>query len=584
MKNNLTPLLPSAAIDREAASPQSFLRMAAVTLLQVVLVVALLPIIYENNDDAQLNSIVAGAISGEPSEYIIFSNIIIGKLLSFLYGLMPALNWYGYYLIFTFWAGYTALQYSFWKIQGSLRSRIVRHLFIFSLLFFSLVMLQFTRIAAVAVIGGGALILLSQKLKPAELIFALFLILWGGMIRYAVLLMLVLIGLPFLLHLVLQKRFVVLALLGLIFLSAYGLNRYNRSIYQNNPEYQEYRAFASLAASLYDHNNPDFKFEDRQKAAEKLSWTEADMKVALNSNLDIGHPKFSKQKLRQFLNTAMPASEKAEKGLIVPGLKHTVGFFAKYLSQTYMLLFYALLILLLLHFNNRRRMVFVGFLAYIFAVAFYLYFFRNGIPKPRVLFGMITPAFLLALAFLRLESIDKSNFFPARFISPELIKKGVLALAILAFIAPVAAYARNAKAVKAEHRTAEKLYRALKKQNDEFCAAWIDVRGYAATDLPYSRKNIYWMGWTAGSPSNKEKIEEYTGQKDKGIYTIFNKDIIWYFNKQYYDRFADYVIDFYKTNYDDLQFSEKVIFSHNSDTLRQLKFFIPKEQANDTLE
>ena len=584
MRNKLAALIPSVAIDCQAASLKSFLRMAAVTFLQVGLLVALLPIIFENNDDAQMNSIVAGALSGEPSEYIIFSNILIGKFLIFLYGLMPAVNWYGYYLIFTFWAGYTALQYSFWKIEGSRRSKIVRHLFIFSLLFFSLVILQFTRIAAVAVIGGGALILLSKKLKPVELIFALFLILWGGMIRYSVLLMLIVIGLPFLLHLLLQKRFIILGLLGLIFLSAYGLNRYNQSIYQNNPEYEAYRAFVSLSAQIWENNNPEFKFEDRIAKAKEVGWTEADLNAAMNSNLDVGHPKFSNKKLQQFLKKTMSASKKAEKGLIIPAIKHTAGFFAKYLSQTYMLLFYALLVLLLLHFNNRQRMVFVGFLAYIFAVAFYLYFFRNGIPKPRVLFGMITPVFLLALSFLRLETIDKSNFFPAKFIAPELIRKGVLALAIFAFIAPVAAYARNVKAVKAEHRTAEKLYRALKKQNDEFCAAWIDVRGYPATDLPYSRENIYWLGWTAGSPSNKEKIENYTGEKGKGIYTIFNKDIIWYFNSYYYGRFADYVIDFYKTNYDDLQFSEKVIFSHNSDTLRQLKFFIPKDQANDTIQ
>jgi hypothetical protein len=584
MRNKLAALIPSTAIDLDSASLTTFLRMAVVTLLQIALVVALLPVIFENNDDPQMNSIVSGALTGEPLEYIIFSNILIGKMLKFFYELAPTVNWYGRYLIFSFYLGYTALQYAFWKIKGSRRSKIVRHLFIFSLLFFSLVILQFTRIAAVAIIGGGALIVLSQKLKPAELVFALFLILWGGMIRYSVLLMLIVIGLPFLLHMLLQKRFILLGLIGLIFLSAYGLNRYNNSVYKNNPEYQAYRTFVSLSAQIWENNNPDFKFEDQKAAAEKVGWTEADLNAAMNSNLDVGHPKFSQKKLQEFLKRSMSVSEKAEKGLIPSALKNTAGFFAKYLSQTYMLLFYALLVLLLLHFNNHRRVAFVVFLIYIFAVAFYLYFFRNGIPKPRVLFGMITPAFLLALAFLRLETIDKSNLFPARLISPELIKKGILALAILAFIAPVAAYARNAKAIKAEHETARKLYQTLKEQNDEFCAAWIDVRAYEATDLPYSRENIYWLGWTAGSPSNKEKIEEYTGEKGKGIYTIFGKDIIWYFNHYYHGRFGEYIMDFYQTNYPACRTEQNKIPINQSDTLYKLNIFIPEKKANDTIQ
>ncbi len=54
---------------------------------------------FESNDDVGMAQIVSGVTTGTPSAELIFSNILIGSVLKFLYGLTDGVNWYTLYLL-----------------------------------------------------------------------------------------------------------------------------------------------------------------------------------------------------------------------------------------------------------------------------------------------------------------------------------------------------------------------------------------------------------------------------------------------------------------------------------------------------
>lgn len=55
--------------------------------------------IYLTNDDMYLQAIVSGELSGTPDAHMIYSNYILGLILSLLYRLIPSIPWYGIYLV-----------------------------------------------------------------------------------------------------------------------------------------------------------------------------------------------------------------------------------------------------------------------------------------------------------------------------------------------------------------------------------------------------------------------------------------------------------------------------------------------------
>ncbi len=584
--NQFPKLFPEVSLSNNVNHGKLFFHTALVTAIEIALVVLFLPIIFETDDDALMNSIVSGAISGQPSEFIIFSNILIGKALKSMYLAFPSVNWYTWHFLLVFFLGYTSIQYSFAKIKSAKWEKVIRHLFIFSLLFFSLVILQFTRIASIAIIGGLCLMLFSNKQKPVELILAIVLILWGALIRHHVILMFAYMAIPLILYLIVKKRFAVLSVITVSFILANGLNNYHQNQYNKFPGQKTHKQFISTAASIYVHNNPNFKFKENSAVAEKLGWNKADTKIAAQSNLDVGHPKFSKKKLAQVLKNKRNLKEKVQEGYFFSALTQTVKQFIKYLSQTYMAAFYILLVVLLIHFNNKQRIIFLLLVAYIFALAFALYFVKNGIPKARVIFGLITPVFLWALAQFKIEKLSRQFIYFSKIIPAHLIQKGFIALAVLSVILPVAAYGRQVPSIKKQITKAQNVHQKILVQNDEFCAAWTDIRSFPLFEQPYSYEKIYRLGWIAGSPSNKQKIEKYTGKEDVGIYSIFNKDIKWYFNPHYYHKFAENIENFYLTNYENCRFDKDTLLTTQKDTVFKLTFFIQKNDGNgnDTIQ
>ena len=55
--------------------------------------------------------------TGRPSPELIFSNILIGRVLTFLYRLTDRVNWYTLYLLATHWAALTGLLWAFLRLR-----------------------------------------------------------------------------------------------------------------------------------------------------------------------------------------------------------------------------------------------------------------------------------------------------------------------------------------------------------------------------------------------------------------------------------------------------------------------------------
>jgi hypothetical protein len=104
----------SLAIHRyEAIGRKSPLGFAALTVAVLfVLVFAIFEPGFDTNDDAVMNMIVAGKGYGlVPDEHMVFSNVLIGFVLKWLYTACPSFPWYGTYLLIVHFAAQTTMLY-----------------------------------------------------------------------------------------------------------------------------------------------------------------------------------------------------------------------------------------------------------------------------------------------------------------------------------------------------------------------------------------------------------------------------------------------------------------------------------------
>ena len=95
--------------------------------------------IWGMNDDVFMAMYASGkGFSNKPTEYIFFSNIIIGKSLQKLYQTIPNCPWYGFYTFFILFISHVALLYSLLNYRCSW-NRLVYFLMYFS--FFGLLLI-----------------------------------------------------------------------------------------------------------------------------------------------------------------------------------------------------------------------------------------------------------------------------------------------------------------------------------------------------------------------------------------------------------------------------------------------------------
>jgi hypothetical protein len=211
---------------------------------------------YETNDDLSMQMIASGFYTGQPSEYLVFTNFLIGWPLRLLYGLSPGCNWYFAYLVTVHYAALTAIAFVVLSRRPGWPFGLLYVGFFLVVETRILLELQFTTTAFLA--GTAGLLLVVDGLQRGRaprwsLIIAGFaftaLIV---MIREPVAPLLVLIALPFLIErlgLAGWRRLLGIGLVcAALFLALQGINRW---YYVRDPAWAEYLEYNNLRGKIH---------------------------------------------------------------------------------------------------------------------------------------------------------------------------------------------------------------------------------------------------------------------------------------------------------------------------------------------
>ncbi len=150
--------------------------------------IALLRPAYGTNDDIQIIATASGYMGGKPFPFLIFSNVLLGFLLNFLYGLNPVINWEMWLFIAIHFCSSWGLIYLVLGQPLKISSKIFGAMIIILSSMYFVLNLTYTTVAVIASIAGFCLLLtaVQQPGMPGQskFLFGVVLILVGSLVRY----------------------------------------------------------------------------------------------------------------------------------------------------------------------------------------------------------------------------------------------------------------------------------------------------------------------------------------------------------------------------------------------------------------
>jgi hypothetical protein len=238
---------------------------------------------FETGDDVGMMFTASGIRTGEPSEYLIYTNILIGKILKFMYMYVSSINWYSVYLYLTHFLAMLVICYSILRLNFRWMS-ILQYLFLFIFFEYTLLMnLQFTTTASLVALSGVCLLITSLQIKGKKAWFYVVLsaLLFGsaGLIRVNVFYLILLLAVPFLLLKFRETKIVKIPVfLVLSFLLFTAFVQYNNNYYSKDLHWKEYTENRVSRSRLFDF--PKFVYNERSKPVyTKIGWSENDFLV-----------------------------------------------------------------------------------------------------------------------------------------------------------------------------------------------------------------------------------------------------------------------------------------------------------------
>lgn len=120
--------------------------------------------VYDTNDDLVMQLIASGFYTGHPDAHLVFTNILVGWVLRFLYTLWSGHNWYLLYLVGAHFAALTAIAFLVISRRGGWLFTLLYAGFFLVVETHILLRLQFTTTAFLT--GTAGLLLLVDGLQP----------------------------------------------------------------------------------------------------------------------------------------------------------------------------------------------------------------------------------------------------------------------------------------------------------------------------------------------------------------------------------------------------------------------------------
>lgn len=330
-----------------------------------------LPLSFEENDDIVMAMIANGTYSGVPDFHLVYINVIYGYVLTLLYGLLPAIEWYTLSFAVLHIVSMSVLAYCVLTTPNRAKwERILWLVILYVLWARIIVALQFTTTAGLTCLAGCMLLLRESKQARWS---GVVLVTVAALIRFMAAGLVGLLMAPIIVYtyrLNWRKYMAIIVMLAAVV----GGRVVNKMVYDSDPEWKYYREYNQLRAQLNDNPN-----------AHKLQPEE----------LPVGVDSTDYKLLLQFI----PDAEQIDLPTIrqISAVVGEVPFqeqlenlhrLDKYAVEVVIML--ALLILMILTTGNRSKYIFL-ILYSLFIIVLMIHVSLDGFLKNRVFLCMLLP-------------------------------------------------------------------------------------------------------------------------------------------------------------------------------------------------
>ena len=356
--------------------------MLACNIAFFAVMAMVMPLAFEENDDVVMAMIANGSYSGVPDFHLVYINVIYGYVLTLLYGLTTAIEWYTLSFAVLHILSMSILSYCVLTTPNRAKwERVLWLLVLYVLWVRIIVALQFTTTAGLTCLAGCALLL--RESKTARWTGVLFVII-GALIRFMAAGLVGVLMAPIIVYtyrLNWRKYIAVVVMLTAVV----GCRVANKYVYDSDPEWKYYREYNQLRAQLTDNPNA-YKLRAEQ-LPEGVEWS--DYKLLLQFIPDPEQIDLPTIRKISAVVGAVPFREQLKN-------LHRLD---KYAVEVGILL--ALLILMILTTGNRSKYIFL-ILYSVFVIALMIHVSLDGFLKNRVFLCMILP--LLMTDFMLLPN------------------------------------------------------------------------------------------------------------------------------------------------------------------------------------
>ena len=368
-------------------------------------------------DDYFMAARLTGAFGTEYNPHLIFVNAIYGYALLPLYHLFPKIGWYYIGEMTAVFISFFTIGYVLLRKMGANWGTLLASLFtaLFASDFYLVV--QFTQCASI--LSAAGMLLFAYEIcelnkkethstfkKTFPFAIALFLMLWGSIMRWQAFLMgmpFFCLGLLFMLKECWKAKWHTIVCLAILFVGAYSMHVFDRRIYEA-PEYKEFNEFQGPRVTLGDKSNysQNAVYEDVEELGLSgkdyhmlTTWTLYDTKT------------FSANNLQQYTKSIIPYQNQISKPSIPRNLLNALSH-----SLRSPLFWTWFIFCIILYFTNRSKFIyliaslslllsliaylqFAGRLVYRVESGFWLYAAVLAIPLAKDLKFKLSPKFTL---------------------------------------------------------------------------------------------------------------------------------------------------------------------------------------------
>lgn len=534
--------------------------------------------IYLTNDDMYLQAIVSGEISGKPDPHMIYSNYILGMMLSFLYSCTTQVPWYGIYLLSVcFLCAWIVLYRCVSKCEknGSRIAVILLFLVIcFCAVFRHIAMIQYTVVAAFA--GGTAVFYAmtidmrtEKKQLIGEYVIVLFLAFLSLVIREKVFFMMV----PFAAFGWLGKWIAepdksktnnigyisLLISIVCLMLVVCGIDRIAYRIGDDGEAWKEYKQYNKAREQIMDYNSyPDY--DSNHKFYEELGISKASYEGVSKYYLLLPQKDYNGETMPIIAEKAIAIGKGSHtlSERLTAVVKNFIQCNLNYSDRPMNIVVYAtwLCMVVLLVLSKSKNMLWQLALLFAARMGMWLYIIYQGRYPDRITQGLyfVELLVLIAIFVLNRNLLDDKTF----------IKKGFLIGAVVLICVP-SLYIGINKAIAVKGENSGKLYFGTSYQQvKEYCAEnkdnlyLMDMNSASFFSFSIFKSvkgdngicdNLLPLGsWPVKSPLITENLERYNIQDITG--ELMDNEHVYFVFKDSEATPSQYLINFYNSEFE----------------------------------